>query len=68
MRINESNATERSSEKTDHGSMRFGHIRDNVQAVLPNFSFFEAAILNSTSIRGQVSRRCCGLFTNLIES
>ena len=22
--------------KTDHGSMRFGHIRDNVQAVRPN--------------------------------
>ena len=33
MRINDSNATERSSEKTDHGSMRFGHIRDNVQAL-----------------------------------
>ena len=24
------------SGKTDHGSMRFGHIRDNVQAVRPN--------------------------------
>ena len=53
--INDSNATERSSEKNDHGSMRFGHIRDNVQAVRPNFSFCEAAILNSTSIRRQVS-------------
>ena len=43
MRINESNVTERLSEKTDHGSMRFGHIRFNVQAVrpnrLPNFRF-----------------------------
>ena len=36
MHINDSNATERLSEKTDHGSMRFGHIRDNVQAVRPN--------------------------------
>ena len=45
--------------KTDHGSMRFGHIRDNVQAVRPN---------RLKSIRRQVSRRCCGLFTNVIES
>ena len=36
MHINDSNATERLSEKTDHGSMRFGHIRDNVHAVRPN--------------------------------
>ena len=36
MHINDSNATERSSEKTDHGSMCFGHIRDNVHAVRPN--------------------------------
>ena len=36
MHINDSNATERFSEKTDHGSMRFGDIRDNVQAVRPN--------------------------------
>ena len=36
MHINDSNATKRLSEKTDHGSMRFGHIRDNVQAVRPN--------------------------------
>ena len=36
MHINDSNATERLGEKTDHGSMRFGHIRDNVQAVRPN--------------------------------
>ena len=27
MHINDSNATERLSEKTDHGSMRFGHIQ-----------------------------------------
>ena len=43
MHLNDSNATERLSEKTDHGSMRFGHIRDNVQAVrsnrLPQFRF-----------------------------
>ena len=43
MRINDSNVTERLSEKTDHGVMRFGHIRYNVQAVrpnrLPNFRF-----------------------------
>ena len=43
MRINDLNATERLSEKTDHGSMRFGHIRYNVQALqpnrLPNFRF-----------------------------
>ena len=32
MHINDSNATERLGEKTDHGSMRFGHIRDNVHA------------------------------------
>ena len=37
MHINDSNATERlMREKTDHGSMRFGHIRANVQAVRPN--------------------------------
>ena len=37
MHISDSNATERLSEKkTDHGSMRFGHIRANVQAVQPN--------------------------------
>ena len=36
MHINDSKATERLSEKTDHGSMRFGHIRANVQAVRPN--------------------------------
>ena len=36
MHINDSNATERLGEKTDHGSMRFGHIRANVQAVRPN--------------------------------
>ena len=36
MHINDSNATERLGEKTDHGLMRFGHIRDNVQAVRPN--------------------------------
>ena len=36
MHIYDSNATERLSEKTDHGSMRFGHIRHNVQAVRPN--------------------------------
>ena len=49
MHINDSNATERLSEKTDHGSMRFGHIRANVQAVrpnrLPHFDFL-ATILN----------------------
>ena len=28
--------TERLGEKTDHGSMSFGHIRDNVHAVRPN--------------------------------
>ena len=38
MHINDSNATERLGEKTDHGSMRFGHIRDNVHAVRPGFS------------------------------
>ena len=36
MRINDSNVTKRLSEKTDHGSMRFGHIRANVQALRPN--------------------------------
>ena len=36
MHINDSNATERLGEKTDHGSMRFGLIRDNVHAVRPN--------------------------------
>ena len=36
MHINDSNATEHLSKKTDHGSMRFGHIRANVQAVRPN--------------------------------
>ena len=38
MHINDLNATKRLSEKTDHGSMRFGHIhvRANVQAVRPN--------------------------------
>ena len=39
MRNNDSNSTERLSEKTDHGSMRFGHIRDNVQAMRPNLIF-----------------------------
>ena len=36
MHINDSNATERLSEKNDHGSICFGHIRVNVQAVRPN--------------------------------
>ena len=36
MHINDSNATERLGEKADHGSMCFGHIRDNVHAVRPN--------------------------------
>ena len=36
MHINDSNALERLSVKSDHGSMRFGHIRYNVQAVRPN--------------------------------
>ena len=36
MHINDSNATEPLSEKTDHGSMGFGHRRDNVQAVRLN--------------------------------
>ena len=36
MHTNDSNATERLGEKTDLGSMRFGHIRDNVHVVRPN--------------------------------
>ena len=36
MHINDTNATERLSEKTDHGSIRFGDIRDNVHAERPN--------------------------------
>ena len=40
MHTNDSNATERLGEKTDHGSMRFGHIRDNVRPNrLPQFRF-----------------------------
>ena len=46
MHINDSNAIEGLSEKTDHGLMRFGHIRDNVQAVRSNFDLL-ATILNS---------------------
>ena len=55
----------------DHGSMRFGHIRDNVHAVrpdrLPQFRFashhFEFLVDTKASFR-----RCCGLFTNVFES
>ena len=36
MHINDSNAKERLRENTDHGTMRFGHERNNVQAVRPN--------------------------------
>ena len=71
MHINDSNATERLSEKTDHGSMRFGNIRDNVQAVRPNrlpqfrFSSHHFEFLVDTKASSQTVLR---LFTNVIES
>ena len=82
MHINDSNDTERLGEKTDHGSMRFGHIRDNVLAVRPNrlpqFRFashhFEFLVDTGTQYFGSEVdtkasfRRCCGLFTNVFES
>ena len=68
MHINDSNATERLSEKTDHGSMRFGHIRDNVHAVRPNrlpqfrFASHHFEFLNRDYINQKDSRPTVGRF------
>ena len=62
----------RLSEITDHGSMRFGHLRDNVQAVRPSrlhqfrFSSHHFEFLFDTKASFQTLLR--GLFTNVIES